>query len=88
MASFHFKFEGYDIDPMSTHYAASIPLSKAMDERGDVILAYEMNGQPLPRDHGFPVRAICKQIKIFIKLNSILTTTKNVFIVCILQVPV
>lgn len=37
------------MDPTSTHYAASIPLAKAMDERGDVILAYEMNGQPLPR---------------------------------------
>ena len=26
--------------------------------RGDVLLAYEMNGVPLPRDHGFPVRAL------------------------------
>lgn len=50
------------MDPMSTHYAASIPLAKAMDPRGDVILAYEMNGEPLPRDHGFPVRAICPGI--------------------------
>lgn len=47
---------------MSTHYAASIPLAKAMDPRGDVILAYEMNGQTLPRDHGFPVRVICPGI--------------------------
>lgn len=29
-----------------------------MDPRGDVILAYEMNGQPLPRDHGYPLRVI------------------------------
>lgn len=50
------------MDPTSTHYAASIPLSKAMDPRGDVILAYEMNGEPLPRDHGFPVRVICPGI--------------------------
>lgn len=50
------------MDPTSTHYAASIPLTKAMDPRGDVILAYEMNGQPLPRDHGFPVRVICPGI--------------------------
>lgn len=50
------------MDPTSTHYAASIPLAKAMDPRGDVILAYEMNGQPLPRDHGFPVRVICPGI--------------------------
>lgn len=39
-------------------YGASIPISKAMDPRGDVILAYEMNGQPLNRDHGFPIRVI------------------------------
>ncbi|MDG5819517.1 sulfite oxidase [Natronococcus sp. A-GB7] len=36
-------------------FARSIPLSKAVD---DCILAYEMNGQVLPREHGFPVRLI------------------------------
>lgn len=54
----HVQFEGLDTDPTSTPYGASIPLSKAMDPRGDVILAYEMNGQPLNRDHGYPVRVI------------------------------
>lgn len=54
----HVILEGYDTDPTSTPYAASIPLSKAMDPRGDVILAYEMNGEPLTRDHGFPLRVI------------------------------
>lgn len=39
-------------------YGASIPLTKALDPRGDVILAYEMNGEPLTRDHGYPLRAI------------------------------
>lgn len=53
-----FQFEGLDTDPTSNCYAASIPLSKAMDPRGDVILAYEMNGEPLTRDHGFPCRVI------------------------------
>lgn len=53
-----FKFEGLDLDPTSTPYSASIPLSKAMDPRGDVILAYEMNGKPLNRDHGYPLRII------------------------------
>lgn len=33
-----------------------------MDSRGDVILAYEMNGEPLTRDHGYPVRIICPGI--------------------------
>jgi len=39
-------------------YGASIPLSKAIDAHGDVLLAFEMNGSDLPRDHGFPLRVI------------------------------
>lgn len=56
--TWHVQFEGFDTDPTSNPYGASIPLTKAMDERGDVILAYEMNGKPLSRDHGFPLRVI------------------------------
>lgn len=33
-----------------------------MDRKGDVILAYEMNGEPLSRDHGYPVRVIAPGI--------------------------
>ncbi|XP_073998352.1 sulfite oxidase isoform X2 [Rhodnius prolixus] len=54
----HVQFEGLDTDVTNKPYGASIPLSKALDPRGDVLLAYEMNGKPLPRDHGFPVRAV------------------------------
>ena len=36
-------------------FARSIPLEKA---RRDVLLAYKMNGDDLPPEHGFPVRAI------------------------------
>lgn len=32
-----------------------MPVGKALD---DVLLAYEMNGEPLPADHGFPVRVV------------------------------
>lgn len=32
-----------------------LPVSKALK---DVLLAYEMNGKPLPPDHGFPVRLV------------------------------
>jgi sulfite oxidase len=39
-------------------YHISIPLSKGFTKEGDVILAYQMNGQPLPRDHGFPLRVV------------------------------
>lgn len=39
-------------------YGASIPLSTAFDPRSDVLLAFGMNGEPLPRDHGAPLRAL------------------------------
>ncbi|MFB9833900.1 molybdopterin-dependent oxidoreductase [Actinoallomurus acaciae] len=32
-----------------------IPIARALD---DAPLAYEMNGRPLPPDHGFPVRLV------------------------------
>ncbi|KAG7200855.1 hypothetical protein KM043_003220 [Ampulex compressa] len=54
----HVQFEGHDLDPSGTPYGASIPISRAMDPRADVILAYEMNGQPISRDHGFPIRVV------------------------------
>lgn len=37
-------------------FGGSIPLEKALSR--DVLLAYEMNGQPLPPTHGFPLRTI------------------------------
>jgi DMSO/TMAO reductase YedYZ molybdopterin-dependent catalytic subunit len=37
-------------------FARSIPLEMARN--GGILLAYKMNGQPLPEAHGFPVRAI------------------------------
>jgi DMSO/TMAO reductase YedYZ molybdopterin-dependent catalytic subunit len=37
------------------HVRRPLPVRKAMD---DALLAYEMNGDPLPADHGFPVRLV------------------------------
>ncbi|XP_078727484.1 sulfite oxidase, mitochondrial isoform X2 [Lampetra fluviatilis] len=54
----HVQFEGLDKDVTGSAYGASVPLHKALDRRADVLLAYEMNGEELPRDHGFPLRAI------------------------------
>lgn len=54
----HVQFEGLDQDVGGTTYGASIPLKKAVSEDGDCLLAYEMNGEALPADHGFPIRAI------------------------------
>tara|TARA_B100001769_G_C22094410_1_gene590342 strand:+ start:603 stop:2066 length:1464 start_codon:yes stop_codon:yes gene_type:complete len=48
----HIHFEGVD------GVKASIPIEKAINPLGDVILAYEMNGEELPRDHGYPLRVI------------------------------
>jgi DMSO/TMAO reductase YedYZ molybdopterin-dependent catalytic subunit len=41
--------------PGELTFARSVPLAKAQQ---DVLLAYRMNGQDLPPEHGFPVRAI------------------------------
>jgi DMSO/TMAO reductase YedYZ molybdopterin-dependent catalytic subunit len=41
--------------PGELKFARSIPLEKA---RRDVLLAYQMNGQDLPPEHGAPLRAI------------------------------
>lgn len=54
----HVQFEGLDKDVTGTTYGASIPLNKAVSEEGDVLLAYEMNGEEIPADHGYPVRAV------------------------------
>ena len=48
----HVQFEGVD------GTRASIPVEKAASRRGDVLLAYELNGEPLPPDHGYPLRAV------------------------------
>jgi DMSO/TMAO reductase YedYZ molybdopterin-dependent catalytic subunit len=44
------------VSPGKIHYARSLPLSKAL--MPEVMLAYRMNGEPLPPSHGFPLRAI------------------------------
>ncbi|XP_073772158.1 sulfite oxidase, mitochondrial isoform X2 [Danio rerio] len=54
----HIQFEGLDKDVTGAAYGASIPLNKALSEEGDVLLAYEMNGEDLPPDHGYPVRVV------------------------------
>lgn len=39
-------------------YGASIPIAKACDQYGDVLLAHTMNGKDIPRDHGYPLRVL------------------------------
>ncbi|AOY77867.1 sulfite oxidase [Clostridium formicaceticum] len=57
-------FEGYDygtrkdIDRVFP-YARSLPLEKALHP--DTIIAYELNSQPIPYDHGYPLRLVVPQ---------------------------
>lgn len=53
----HVGFEGLDqpLGSAAIQFVRSIPLAKAMDS---TLLAYEMNGEPLPLEHGFPLRAL------------------------------
>lgn len=56
-------FEGADSgeeeeegESFELNYARSIPITKALSP--DTLLAYEMNGQPLTTQHGFPIRLV------------------------------
>eukprot|EP00850_Spirogloea_muscicola_P024446 SM000834S23004 [mRNA] locus=s834:105:2246:- [translate_table: standard] len=39
-------------------YTASVPLAMATLQDMDLLLAYEMNGEALNRDHGYPLRVV------------------------------
>ncbi|KAK7497145.1 hypothetical protein BaRGS_00011675 [Batillaria attramentaria] len=54
----HLVFEGMDKGPEGSVYGASIPIELAKSLKDEIILAYEMNGKQIPRDHGYPVRVI------------------------------
>jgi sulfite dehydrogenase len=51
-------FDGLDSGPLPTvpDFVKSLPVDKALEE--DIIVAYEMNGEPLPMLNGFPARLI------------------------------
>jgi DMSO/TMAO reductase YedYZ molybdopterin-dependent catalytic subunit len=53
----HVSFEGFDkaLGSAGIKFIRSIPIEKAMSS---TLLAYEMNGQPLPLKHGYPLRAL------------------------------
>lgn len=54
----HLLFEGIDKGPEGAVYGASIPIDLARALKDEIIVAYEMNGTEIPRDHGYPVRVI------------------------------
>jgi len=73
------NFIGADEDETGVPYAGVLPMEKVVDPFGDVILAYEMNGETLPRDHGYPVRCLapghagCRNVK---WVNEIIVSEK------------
>ena len=50
--NYHLEFHGAD------QYYASIPLAHVLDEANDCLLCTIMNGEELPRDHGYPARIL------------------------------
>jgi sulfite oxidase len=55
----HVAFTGLDqacVEGATVPFGASIPLEKALSP--EVLLVHTMNGAPLPREHGFPLRVL------------------------------
>src|SRR6202011_2199388 len=52
------SFRGLDVPPLqaSPHFEKPLAIDHALD--GESIIAYEMNGEPLPMLNGFPVRLV------------------------------
>ncbi|HEY6346039.1 MAG TPA: molybdopterin-dependent oxidoreductase [Bryobacteraceae bacterium] len=55
--SAHILFDGADV-PIGAmaDFQRTIPVKKALDQ--NTLLAFELNGAPLPTQHGFPLRAV------------------------------
>ncbi len=52
---------GYDVDPdIGEPYTTNLPLERALDP--DVMLVHAWQGEPLPREHGGPVRMITPRL--------------------------
>ena len=57
-------------------YTASTPLSALTDPGLDAILAVAMNGEPLPLEHGFPVRMVVPGLYGYVSATKWLTELK------------
>jgi len=54
----HYGLDGHlSGDPEKLPISRGVPIAKAMEPHS--IIAFAMNGEPIPALHGFPVRAIC-----------------------------
>ncbi len=57
-------------------YTASTPLSALTDDGLDAVLAVAMNGEPLPLEHGFPVRMVVPGLYGYVSATKWLTELK------------
>ncbi|GAB2709395.1 DMSO/TMAO reductase YedYZ molybdopterin-dependent catalytic subunit [Microbacterium marinum] len=57
-------------------YTASTPLSAVTDDGIDAILAVAMNGEPLPPEHGFPVRMVVPGLYGYVSATKWVTELK------------
>ncbi|GAA5895938.1 hypothetical protein JCM5296_003151 [Sporobolomyces johnsonii] len=58
----HLHFETTQNCEDDLFYGSSIPIEMALDPERPVMLAYEMNGEPLTEAHGFPLRLVAPGI--------------------------
>lgn len=55
---YHLKPVLADTDRDDLSFVRALPLSYAADPAAEIIIAYEMNGEPLGQDHGAPFRLV------------------------------
>ena len=56
--AYHLKPVLADTDKDDLRFVRALPLSLAADPAAEILIAYEMNGEPLRADHGTPFRLI------------------------------
>lgn len=55
----HINFKGLDDDPFSNEgYEVSVPADLIFRSDSDAMLAWNMNGEPIPPEHGGPLRVV------------------------------
>ncbi|KAI8640057.1 hypothetical protein BD408DRAFT_391226 [Parasitella parasitica] len=80
----HICMEGND-KTAKGGYGTSISVKRAMSPEYDVLIAYKMNGEPLPYDHGYPVRCIVpgciggRSVKWLSKIEASTNVSQNPF---------
>ena len=56
--AYHLRPVLAETDRSNVTFTRSLPLSHAVDPAAEILIAYEMNGEPLPADHGAPFRIV------------------------------